>query len=347
MSEVFYIPDFYVTGIGYNALNKSRKDLHQIYENLGFVPLTTRIVTLNDEKIKYFASNNDTLGDYVDDIITLIDEKCHFGDALFMDFPFSIKFAGYSKIVSYACSKGVKVIFFIHDLDGVRFQNPLLNLTDSSCLDMAYCLISASPAMDDVLLNGLRVSPKVKRVNYDYWDYLTKDVDNENNKALICFAGNLNKSSFLSYVPDVLVNAGFNLYGKGMKATYKGTFKGQYQPEKLVEVLDGKFGLVWDGKASTTCSGNFGKYLKINTSHKFGLYMASDKPVIVWNESSLAHIVEDRQIGVAVSSLDDIAPLLAKMNGFDYANMKNNVMKIRKEVITGNHLSQVILNSLK
>jgi hypothetical protein len=344
---VFYIPDFYVTGVGFNALNKSRNDLHHIYDKLGFIPLESKILTLNDEKVKYFASNNDILGDYVESIINSIDEKCHQGDSLYMDFPFAIKFAGYSKIVSYACSKGIKVVFFIHDLDGVRFQNPLLNLSDSSCLDMAYCLISASPAMDTTLVDGLRVSKLVKKVNYSYWDYLVPDKENKRMNGLVCFAGNLSKSTFIAETPDVLVNAGFNLYGKGMKTIYKGTYKGQYNPEELVEVLDGKFGLVWDGKASNTCSGNFGKYLRINTSHKFGLYMASSKPVIVWKESTLAKFVEKNHLGIAVSSLDEIAPIISNLNGNDYYQMRMNVQKIRKDVITGAHLSRVILSAIE
>jgi hypothetical protein len=271
--SVFYIPDFHVVGIGYNALNKSRDDLHKIYQALHFEPLLDTIVTLNDNKVQYFAANTDVLGDYVEQVINAIDTKCNADDFLFMDFPFSIKFAGYSKIVSYACTKGVKVIFFIHDLDGVRFQNPLLNLSDSTCLDMAYCLISASPAMDKILDTGLRVSKKVRKVDYRYWDYLVDDVPNDHTDALLCFAGNLSKSSFIAEIPEALVNAGINLYGKGMQEIYRGDFCGQYPPEKLVSVLDGKFGLVWDGKSASTCTGNFGKYLRINTSHKFGLYI--------------------------------------------------------------------------
>lgn len=344
--SVFYIPDFYVIGIGYNALNKSRDDLHKIYNNLGFVPLLDSHITLNDNKVKYFASNTDVLGDYVEQVINALDKKTEKGDFLFMDFPFSIKFAGYSKIVSYANSLGVKVIFFIHDLDGIRFTNPIYNLIDSSCLDMAYCLISASKEMDACLKDSLRVSEKVRKVNYRYWDYLCDDVLNENNDGLICFAGNLAKSSFISEVPDSLVASGFNLYGKGMSTSYKGTFKGQYNPEDLVKVLDGKFGLVWDGKSAKSCSGNFGRYLKINTSHKFGLYMATDKPVIVWSESSIADFVIENKIGIVVHSLYEIPSVLSHLTIESYLAMKKNILPIRKEVISGNHLRSVILDSM-
>jgi hypothetical protein len=347
MSQIFFIPDFHVVGIGFNALNKSRDDLHQIYGALGFLPLTDKKITLNDEKVKYFAANQDVLGDYVDSIITDIDEKCHAGDFLFMDFPFAIKFAGYSKIVSYSKTKGVKVIFFIHDLDGLRFANPLLNFSDSSCLDMAYCLISASPAMDKVLFNTLRVSKTVRIVDYNYWDYLTPEVCNRHWDALLCFAGNLAKSPFLSDIPETLIASGFNLYGKGMQEDYLGDYKGQYAPERLVSVLDGKFGLVWDGKTSTTCSGAVGRYLRINTSHKFALYMAAGKPVIVWKEGTLASIVAREKIGFAVSSLAEIPLLLSSMSGYQYLAMRKEVLRLQKDIITGKHLSRVIQSAME
>ena len=163
--SAFYIPDFHITHIGYNALNKSREDLHHIYESLGFTPLKNEILTLNDEKIQYFASNRDILGGYVNEILGLIEKKCKKGDYLFLDFPFAIKFAGYSKIVSYAKGKGMKIVFFIHDLDGIRFRNPLVNRSDSSCLDRGDYRISASDEMDKVLFDTLKVSKKVKTVN--------------------------------------------------------------------------------------------------------------------------------------------------------------------------------------
>lgn len=345
--KAFYIPDFHVTNIGYNALNKSREDLHAIYESLGFTPLKSEIITLNDEKIRYFASNRDILGGYVKDLLCRIEKRCRKGDYLFMDFPFAIKFAGYSKIVSYAKSKGMKVVFFIHDLDGIRFRNPLVNRSDSSCLDLGDYRISASKERDKVLYENLNVSRNVKSVNYDYWDYLCPDRINTHRSALVCFAGNLAKSSFLSQLPDNLVQEGVNLYGKGFASGYKGTFCGEYKPEELVSVLDGRFGLVWDGKSAKTCSGNFGKYLRINTSHKFGLYRACGKPVIVWSEGSLSTFVIEKGIGIAVSSLNEILPLIQSLDSYSYVKRTENVKAIRKDVIDGSHLKRVILSTME
>lgn len=347
MKKAFYIKDFNVEGVGFNALNKSRLDLHRIYDELGFEMLKEEDITVEDEKFKNMRKNSDALSGFVSEIVTAIDRKCHPGDYLFMDFPFAIKFLGLSKIATYAYTKGVRVIFFIHDLDGIRFQNPLLNLMDSSCLDLAYALISATPAMDRTLLVDLKVSRKPKIVDYRYWDYLCPDVPNDKHDFLLCFAGNLSKSSFLSEIPEPLYQRGVSLYGKGMREDYKGKFMGEYDPIKIVSEVNGYFGLVWDGKSATTCSGNFGKYLRINTSHKFALYMAAHKPVIVWKESPLAEITKERGIGFAVSSLLEIPWVISRMSYFDYCRMKDNVEILRKDIITGKHLKDVLLSAMK
>lgn len=343
MKKAFYIKDFLVRGVGYNALNKSRLDLCRIYESLGFERLDLEDRTLSDEKFKNVRKNSKALAGYVEEVLSLIDAKIHGGEFLFMDFPFAVKFLGFSKIVTYARSKGIKVVFFIHDLDGIRFQNPLLNILDSSCLDDAYALISASPAMDRALRENLKISRKLKIVDYDYWDYLLeKDVLNDRRMHLLCFGGNLAKSSFLSALPPALVQRGVALYGKGMQKDYRGDFLGEFDPETLVEKIDGYFGLVWDGKSAKTCSGNFGKYLRINTSHKFALYMAARKPVVVWKESPLADIVRQKKIGVAVSSLYEIPYRLSEIPYGQYREMVRAVDRMRKDIVTGEHLQEVI-----
>lgn len=344
---VYFVPDFVIEGVGYNALNKSRKDLLTIYQKLAFVPIVNTQMVLDDKEVKYFARNSKVLGGFVHEVLEAIEQKCKEGDCLLMDFPFAVNFAGYNKIVSYAKAKGTRIIFFVHDLDGIRFNNLFLNMIDSSCLDMADCLITASKRMDEVLFNNLKVSKKVKTINHDYWDYLLlDDTLNQHIDHMVCFAGNLSKSPFLSKLPASFVELGFTMYGKGYLPSYLGDYAGEYDPETLASILDGKFGLVWDGKSAKTCSGGIGKYLKINTSHKFGLYIATGKPVIVWSKGSLAPLVKEKRIGIAVNSLSEAASLLASFDQKEYEEMRENVLMLRKEVINGNHPSKVILSSL-
>ena len=345
MRKLFYIRDFDVSGVGFNALNKSRKDLQQIYESLSFQRLDGKDLTLQDEKFQNLRKNSKALSGYVDSLLDRIDALCSPGDFLFMDFPFAIKFLGFSKLVSYAREKKVKVVFFIHDLDGIRFRNTFLYALDSTCLDMAYSLISASKEMNKVLKESLRISSRPKIVEYEYWDYLAKDIRNTKKKALLCFAGNLSKSTFLSQLPPSLVDRGIFLYGKGMQNNYLGSYQGEFDDDQIVQEIDGLFGLVWDGNSAKSCSGNFGTYLRINASHKFSLYVAAGKPVIVWKESALAKVVKAKKIGIAVSSLDEIPYRISSLSLAEYEKMEENTLHLRTDLITGNHLKKVILSA--
>ncbi len=345
MKQCFYIRDFDVEGVGYNALNKSRKDLDAIYQSLSFKRLDGSNLVLQDEKFRNLRRNSKMLSGYVDALLERMDECCRPGDYLFMDFPFAVKFLGFSKLVAHARSRKIRVVFFLHDLDGVRFRNTLLNALDSTCLDMAYALISASKEMNRVLWDNLHVSHRPKIVEYEYWDYLMKDVENRRKKNLLCFAGNLAKSTFLSDVPLSLVERGFALYGKGMRKDYRGDFCGEFDDETIVSEIDGLFGLVWDGNSARTCAGNFGSYLRINASHKFSLYMAAKKPVIVWKESALRHVVEGHQVGLAVSSLDEIPYRVSALSLSEYEKMEENVLHLRHDILTGDHLRKVILSA--
>ena len=54
--------------------------------------------------------------------------------------------------------------------------------------------------------------------------------------------------------------------------------------------------------------------MKINASHKASLYLASQKPLIVWNQSALANFVEDNKLGITIDSLEDIEKELLELS---------------------------------
>ena len=65
-------------------------------------------------------------------------------------------------------------------------------------------------------------------------------------------------------------NQKFNLYGVGYTGNTNKDIKyyGAFPPEQLPYVMQGAWGLVWDGTSSNTCEGVFGEYLRINNPHK-------------------------------------------------------------------------------
>ncbi len=346
MSKNYYLPDFYTLEPGFNAANKSKNDLLTIYKEMDITPFNDLTLTLENKRQNNPRTNSRLLNGYVDSIVKDIGTRCEKGDAIFMDYPFAVKFSGYRRIILKAKQTGVKIIFIIHGLGGAKGPDLLYRYADEVVLNYAHCLISASKEMTKKLRDDFQVDDRIKSVTYNYWDYLCNDIENDNRNALLCYAGDLSSASFLSKLPESVSRSGVNLYGHGMSAGYKGIYKGEFDPEELVSVMDGKYGLIWDGKKPDNCDDMFGNSMRINVSHKFSLYMAAKKPVIVWKDSALSNFVTSKKLGFTIDSLEEIPYLLSRTNLYEYEEMVQNVSEIRKGIISGDHFKSVIRNSL-
>ena len=123
----------------------------------------------------------------------------------------------------------------------------------------------------------------------DIFDYLIPSfIEKEklSKEQPIIVAGNLaqEKAGYLYKLP---AEPSYNLYGVGFdesRSLLNETYFGSFLPDELPSVLEGGFGLVWDGDSAETCSGVFGRVPPfITISHKASLYLASGFPLVVWN----------------------------------------------------------------
>ena len=80
------------------------------------------------------------------------------------------------------------------------------------------------------------------------------------------------------------------------------SIKGVESPDRLPNVLEGDFGLVWDGESLEEGQEAAGRYLRYNCPHKFSLYMAAGMPVIVGKQSAMAEITERETLGITVEA---------------------------------------------
>ena len=81
--------------------------------------------------------------------------------------------------------------------------------------------------------------------------------------------------------------------------------------DDFIKQVRGNFGLVWDGDSLEECHGDFGSYLKYNTPHKASFYLRAGLPIIVWKESAIAPLVEEKGVGFAINSLKELPGRLA------------------------------------
>ena len=113
-------------------------------------------------------------------------------------------------------------------------------------------------------------------------------------------------------------------------------------PDKLPGVLEGAFGLVWDGDDLESCTGVAGEYIKMNNPHKCSLYFAANMPVIIWKEAALADYVIENGLGLAVDRLGDISDAVSKLDNQQYNEMVNRVISVGETIRNGINLKAVL-----
>lgn len=334
-----------------NAGNKARNDVEEIVKREGYQPLVLSVDNWYEmSTLKAQIHKSKAFGQAL--------AQLKQGDELLIQFPMLHHSFFTTHHVKKAQKKGVKVHFIIHDLEALRYANldtvPLkhkirVQIQESGLLGAADGIIAHNPIMKSVLVDKGVEADKI--VSLGIFDYLIPNFQEKTgltkNQPIIV-AGNLaqEKAGYLYSLPE---EPAYNLYGVGFdesRALANETYFGSFLPDELPAALEGGFGLVWDGDSAETCSGVFGEYLRYNNSHKASLYLAAGFPVVVWEESALAHFVIDKQCGLAVSSLSDLKENLDTLSEEQYKEMLENAKQIGSKLRQGQYL-RTALSKLK
>ena len=284
-------------------------------------------------------------------------KKLKSGDTLYIQFPVLCHTLFFAKLVKALEKRGVKVVAIIHDLEILRWSR-LSNhsfkfkirteLEEKSVLKACSKIIVHNSKMKDYLAElGIE---KEKMTLLEIFDYLILDYDEERMKQrdqereeAVLIAGNLkkHKAGYAYELPD---NYSFHLFGIGFdgETNDKILYKGSFLPDELPYVLDGSFGLIWDGESAKTCQGVYGEYLRYNNPHKTSLYLASNIPVIIWKQAALADFVLENQCGIAVDSLWDIEKEVSKLNKEDYDSLCAGAQKVGEKLRKGYFLREAV-----
>ena len=247
--------------------------------------------------------------------------------------------------------KNIRLIFLIHDLPSLRTDTAkTFKITDKEMSEAADIIIAHNTSMNKYLTEEYKV-PEDRVVELGLFDYLCKVNANkskpkEKSKDII-IAGNLNpsKAGYLSSLGS-LRGLHFQLYGGDYSDTGSDNvdYHGSFSPEELPDMLEGAFGLVWDGDSEETCSGNCGEYLRYNNPHKTSLYLAAGIPVITWNEAAIAGIIEKNHVGITVSGLDEISEKISEISEEEYSRLRSNAEKLGERIRAGLNLEEAIKN---
>ena len=334
-----------------NAGNKARNDVEEIVKREGYQPLVLSVDNWYEmSTLKAQIHKSKAFGQALDQLKQ--------GDELLIQFPMLHHSFFSTHHVKKVQKRGVKVHFIIHDLEALRYvkvDNILLKhkirvqIQESGLLGAADGIIAHNPIMKSVLVDKGVEADKI--VSLGIFDYLIPNFQEKaglTKNLPIIVAGNLaqEKAGYLYSLPDA---PAYNLYGVGFdesRSLANETYFGSFLPDELPAALEGGFGLVWDGDSAETCSGVFGEYLRYNNSHKASLYLASGFPVVVWEESALAHFVIDKQCGLVVSSLSDLKENLDTLSEEKYKEMLENAKQIGSKLRQGQYL-RTALSKLK
>jgi hypothetical protein len=231
--------------------------------------------------------------------------------------------------------KGCFVSCIVHDINSLRYQQGDKQIkSEVENLSVYNAVISHNPVMTAWLKgNGL----KSKILDLQIFDYLSNQVNRYDRinsfkagKKEVVFAGNLSRGAFLYQLHAVAKNLTFNLYGPGLKSELLENqqnvlWSGSFNPNELIEKIEGNFGLIWDGETVEECSGQFGEYIGYNNPHKLSLYLVSGLPVIIPLKAALSKFVIENNLGIAVNSLLEVNGLVSAISTDAYTQMVKNI----------------------
>lgn len=230
----------------------------------------------------------------------------------------------------------IQLICFLTDINGLK-DNDLRTLQkERKFFRQLNWFIVHNKAMEAWLLHQ---HPNAKVALLEFFDYTvaTSSFDRRKSKE-IAFAGYLGKSLFIKDL-DKLPGIRFFLYGAEetflSRKTQNVDYKGAESPENLPTVIEGAFGLLWDGDSIDGLAGVFGNYNRYISPHKLSLYVLAGLPVISHSDAGAASLVDKYNIGFMVKALTELENAIAAISDEQYQEMRKNCLQLAAVISKG------------
>ena len=331
----------------YSAAGKAKTDCEFSLESLGFKNLGFKQSSIPSSAL---GTIKNVFG------ISLALIRLPFKSILCTQYP-NNKFR--SLIVFVAKIKRCKIITIVHDVRTLkgRTKDKQAELDKIVCSDV---IIVHNESMKAWFLEEGVTIPIVVLGIFDYVSN-NKPIQNTHNFVSdvfkVAYAGGFShgKNSYL-FDMDLLEHDKFTLrlYGVGFDENKRKVNKedsvvfheGAFTAEEVPYKIEADFGLVWDGESVSTCSGQYGEYLKFNNPHKTSLYLLCGLPVIVWDQAAIAHFITDNKLGIAVNNLNHLNETLKSLSQSEYLSMKQNVAKVQERLMNGKFIADSVSKAL-
>ncbi|RYZ62741.1 MAG: hypothetical protein EOO14_01360 [Chitinophagaceae bacterium] len=237
----------------------------------------------------------------------------------------------------------IQLICFLTDINGLK-DNDLHTLQNERKLfGQLKWFIVHNNAMETWLLQQ---QPFAKVALLGFFDYTAAPNSSDRSKSKgVAFAGYLGKSLFIKDL-DKLPGITFLLYGSTetflLHRSHNVHYKGVQSPEDLPGVIEGAFGLLWDGDSIDGLEGVFGNYNRFISPHKLSLYILAGLPVIAHSDAGAASLVRNFNIGFTVNALTELEATIEAISDEEYQEMRRNCLQLAAVISKG----RCLLNAL-
>ena len=242
-----------------------------------------------------------------------------------------------------------KRIGIVHDLNGLRYGNPLVEKREIAAIKALDLVIVHNQAMRTyVAEQGI---DDARIVTLEIFDYLctsfpAKEGWNGAGRPTLVYPGNLSaeKSPFLHELSEGELQTPIRLYGNGYSSDLDGKFiyGGVFEPDQIGSI-EGDLGLVWDGfKDERDASTGFKGYTRYNCPHKLSCLLACGMPVIVWSKAAMADFVTRENVGYTINKITDIDDLTFD----DYVTKLANARRIGDLLRAGTYTTAAVTECL-
>lgn len=245
--------------------------------------------------------------------------------------------------------KKCKIISLIHDVEELRMSCYRdFSTTEFQFMkkNSDYFIVHNDIMKEYFISRGFKEESLVSLEIFDYARSKSLASGKERS-ADIVIAGNLEKqkSPYVYALKNLKNKLKINLYGPNFEEDITDeniNYKGSFPSDSVPDIIDGKFGLVWDGDTLDTCSGETGNYLRYNNPHKTSLYLLSGLPVIIWKQAAMASFIEEQKLGLTIETLEEIRNKIDALSNEEYNEILENTKEISKKLADGYHLKKAI-----
>ena len=169
-------------------------------------------------------------------------------------------------------------------------------------------------------------------VNIELFDLLFEAPKTERvNSNQVVFAGNTEKCPFIKELYRVK-DVQWSVYGDVPKK----------KNEDERRLLEGSYGLIWEGSSIEDISNFGGQYLRWVSPLKLSNYLLHGMPVITHTDAATAVFIRQNNIGFCVSDLHEIGEKIKTITDTVYATMLENCNRLSEKIATGHYMQHAI-----